>query len=135
MEWSRRDRPASGSGFYLEGGQQQATATLLLRGGRFAVEAEWDTGDRQGLGTPVALTDEAGTFWFFNSNNVELIVKVHDACVEPYQRYWVFMAGLTNLGVDVTVRDLVAGFEHTYHSDAGTAFPSVLDTTTFATCD
>jgi hypothetical protein len=82
----------------------------------------------------VALSDESGTFWFFASPNIELIVKVVDACVEPWQRYWVFMAGLTNVEVDLRVRDLVAGFEETYSSDWAEPFPTILDTWTFATC-
>lgn len=121
--------------FFLEGVQEDQPPTLSLLGGRFAVDVLWDTGDQQGFGTPVALTNEVGTFWFFNSANVELIVKVHDACVDPYQRYWAFLAGLTNVGVDLRVRDLVAGFEHTYHTDPDEVFPTVLDTSTFATCD
>lgn len=121
--------------FFLEGVQGEPAPTLSLLGGRFAIEAQWDTGDHQGFGTPVVLTNEVGTFWFFNSDNVELIVKVHEACVDPYQRYWVFVAGLTNVAVDLRVRDLVAGFEHTYHSSSGDAFPTILDTGTFATCD
>lgn len=121
--------------FFLEGAEHEPATTLSLLGGRFAIEAHWVTGDHQGFGAPVALTDAAGTFWFFHSDNIELIVKVHDACVDPYKRYWVFLAGLTNVAVDLRVRDLVAGFEHTYHSDVGEVFPTVLDTSTFNTCD
>lgn len=121
--------------FYLQGaGGSVAEPLLLLLGGRFAIEATWRTLDRSGVGHPVALSDESGTFWFFTSANVELIVKVVDACVDPWQRYWVFMAGLTNVEVDLRVRDLVAGFEETYSSDWAEPFPTILDTWTFATC-
>lgn len=120
--------------FYLHDTAATDGEPLLLLGGRFAIEASWRTPVRSGVGHPVALSDESGTFWFFTSPNVELIVKVVDACVDPWQRYWVFMAGLTNVEVELRVRDLVAGFEETYSSDWAEPFPTILDTSTFATC-
>lgn len=137
IEWAGLQETALANDlvFYLQGAATTAGEPLLLLGGRFAIEATWRTLDRSGVGHPVALSDESGTFWFFTSPNVELIVKVVDACVDPWQRYWVFMAGLTNVEVDLRVRDLVAGYEHTYSSDWAEPFPTTLDTWTFATCD
>jgi len=137
IEWAGLQETALANDlvFYLQGAGGSVAEPLLLLGGRFAIEATWRTPDRSGVGHPVALSDESGTFWFFASPNVELIVKVVDACVDPWQRYWVFMAGLTNVEVDLKVRDLVAGFEETYSSDWAEPFPTILDTWTFATCD
>lgn len=136
IEWAGLQETALANDlvFYLQGAGGSVAEPLLLLGGRFAIEATWRTLDRSGVGHPVALSDESGTFWFFTSPNVELIVKVVDACVDPWQRYWVFMAGLTNVEVDLRVRDLVAGFEETYSSDWAEPFPTILDTWTFATC-
>jgi hypothetical protein len=137
IEWSGLQQSALANDlvFYLQGAGTTTGEPLLLLGGRFAIEASWRTPDRAGIGHPVSLSDESGTFWFFDSANVEIIVKVVDACVDPWQRYWVFMAGLTNVEVDLRVRDLVAGFEYTYSSNWAQAFPTILDTWTFATCD
>ena len=41
-----------------------------------------------------------GYFYFFNQTNVEMVLKVLNAC-GVNQHYWVFSAGLTN--VDVTM--------------------------------
>lgn len=136
IEWAGLQETALANDlvFYLQGAGGTVAEPLFLLGGRFAIEATWRTLDRSGIGHPVALSDESGTFWFFTSANVELIVKVVDACVDPWQRYWVFMAGLTNVEVDLRVRDQFADFEHTYSSAWAEPFPTILDTWTFATC-
>ena len=33
-----------------------------------------------GFGIPGTLTDDTGTFWFFNADNLEMLIKVLDAC-------------------------------------------------------
>jgi hypothetical protein len=65
---------------------------------------------------------------------VELVVKVLNGCVEPFNSYWFFAAGLTNVGVDITVRDLRTGAERTYSSPLGTPFMPIQDTNAFSTC-
>jgi pimeloyl-ACP methyl ester carboxylesterase len=106
---------------------------LCLRGGRFAVEATWSTAAAQGRAGAVRLTDESGYFWFFDRENVELDVKLLDAC-GPYGRYWVFAAGTTDVEVVLTVTDLVRGQARSYSRPRGTPFAPVLDTAAFATC-
>lgn len=108
--------------------------TLCLRGGRFRVEASFDSG--QGLAGPaqaVPLSDESGLFWFFWPENLELFVKVLDGCI-PFERYWVFAAGLTNVGVDLAVVDTWAGATWSRSNALGTSFPPILDAAAFATC-
>jgi hypothetical protein len=120
---------------FLGGQYEIAGAPLHLLGDRFRVEVTWTTAlGEAGAGVPVALTAESGYFWFFDDDNVELLVKVLDACDEPWNHYWVFMAGLTNVAVTVRVTDTVAGFEHTWTTPAGKPFPVTLDTWTFGTC-
>jgi hypothetical protein len=112
-----------------------ATA-LCLTGGRFRVEARWRTaaGDEgDGMATP--LTSDTGTFWFFGASNVEVVVKILDACGFPgAPRFWVFAAGLTDVEVLLTVTDTVSGAVKTYPNPLGTAFRPVQDTGAFPTC-
>ncbi len=107
---------------------------LLLQEGRFAVRAMWeDSGGSRGFAQAVPLTEDSGTFWFFNANNVELLVKVLDAC-GGFDRFWVFAAGLTNLGVELTVEDLESGVLRTWRSPPGEPYAPLQDTAAFATC-
>ena len=110
--------------------------SLCLAGDRFRVEASWE--DYQhvtGRGFAETLTADAGYFWFFNPGNIELVVKVLDVCVDPHHHFWVFGAGLTDVGVELTVIDELNGLARTYSSPLGSAFEPVLDTLAFATCD
>jgi hypothetical protein len=109
--------------------------TLCLQGGRFRVTASWATSDgATGPGKPVPLTAETGYFWFFSAANVEVLVKAIDACAPPFDRYWVFAAGLTNVFVRLEVTDTVTGAQRVYENPQGRDFMPVLDTGAFATC-
>jgi hypothetical protein len=108
--------------------------TLCLDGGRFKVQTQWSTSDgRNGVGQAVLLTAETGYFWFFSSNNVEVIVKVVSGCAFN-ARYWTFAGGLTNVNVVTTVTDTQTGAVKTYVNPQGTAFAPIQDTAAFATC-
>jgi hypothetical protein len=112
-----------------------STSTLLcLHHGRFQVQAAWRTPQgTAGAGTASQTTDDSGTFSFWNGNNLELVTKVVDAC-GLLQKFWFFAAGLTNVGVDITVTDTFTGETRTYHNPVGTSFQPVLDTAGFAGC-
>lgn len=112
-----------------------STTVLCLNEGRFRVESSWRTpaGD-SGLGQAQNLTDESGMFWFFNSENVELVVKVLNGCFEPYNHYWVFAAGLTNVEVELVVTDTATGLVKRYDNELNMPFQPILDTRAFATC-
>lgn len=108
--------------------------TLCLSSGRFTVRAHWATSDgRSGEGQAVYLTGDTGYFWFFTSSNVEMIVKVLNACGFA-QRIWVFGGGLTNVQVDLTVTDALTGTVKTYRNPQSAAFQPIQDTAAFATC-
>ncbi len=108
--------------------------TLCLNNGRFRVTADWATsGGQSGSAGAVSLTGDTGYFWFFNSNNVEAVVKVLKGC-SVNSRYWVFAAGLTNVEVELRVEDTVAGGVQRYTNDLDTDFLPILDTDAFATC-
>lgn len=107
---------------------------LCLQGGRFKVTAEWDTpAGQSGTGKAHQLTDETGYFWFFAESNVEVVVKVLDAC-GAFGRFWVFAAGLTDVGVELRVEDTATGAVRTYPHPAGKPFQALQDTNAFATC-
>ena len=93
--------------------------TLCLNGGRFAVTAHWTKTDgSNGDGTVVGLTDDSGYFWFFDSANIEVTVKVLDACAIN-GAHWVFAAGLTNVQVDLKVVDTSTGVTYDEAESSG----------------
>ena len=109
-------------------------STLCLLNGRFAVSATWRASDgSSGQGHAVSLTSDTGHFWFFGSNNVEVVVKVLDGCALS-RKFWVFAGGLTNVNVVMTVRDVRTGTIRTYTNPINTAFQPIQDTSAFATC-
>lgn len=111
----------------------QNTTTLCLAKDRFAVTSTWKTSDNSGSGQAVRLTSDTGYFWFFGSSNVEMVVKLLDACTLN-QKFWVFAGGLTNVNVVLTVRDTKTGTVKTYTNPANTAFQPVQDTSALSGC-
>jgi hypothetical protein len=107
--------------------------TLCLNGGRFKVEATFNTNSQSGTAQVVKLTDETGYMWFFNANNVETVVKVLNACAVN-NRYWVFAGGLTDQGVVITVTDTVTQLTKTYTNTRGQTWVTITDTNALAAC-
>jgi predicted esterase len=108
-----------------------ATAMCLLD--RFRAEATWQTATAQGAAGAVQLTHESGYLWFFAPSNVEVNVKMLNGCV-PNQRYWMYAAGTTDVGVTLTVTDTLTGQRRSYVSPRGAPFQPILDSSAFATC-
>jgi streptogramin lyase len=112
------------------------THRLCLNHNRFSVIAGWQAtplGPVQ-QATAVHLTDESGYFWFLEPGNIEVVAKVLNACVDPWNAYWVFAAGLTNLGVTIDVTDTLTGAHQTYTNLLGTPFQPILDVSALKTC-
>ena len=108
--------------------------SLCLSGGRFRVDVTWKTPDgRTGAGQAVPLTADTGYFWFFDASNVEMVIKVLNACGYN-SRFWVYAGGLTNVQVGVTVTDTMTGAMKTYTNPQGTGFKPIQDTSAFSTC-
>lgn len=108
---------------------------LCLAKGRFRVEVDWSVpGGRSGPGRAVEETDETGLFWFFHSGNLELMVKVLDACDTAFNSFWVFAGGLTDVGVVLEVTDVEAQETVVYESPGGQRFLPITDTSAFFTC-
>jgi hypothetical protein len=112
----------------------RSPTTLCLGNRRFAATAAWEASDgATGAGTAMPLTDDTGAFWFFDGKNVEVVVKVLDACAVNGSR-WVFASGLTNVKVSLKVTDTTAGTTKSYENPANTPFRPIQDTTAFAPC-
>lgn len=111
------------------------TTLCLTASGRFRVRVHWRTKDDEtgdGMVIPFAPLD-SGLFWFFDSNNAEVLVKVLDACSFS-GHFWVFTAATTDVEYTLTVTDTEADQSQTYFNVLGQKAPAVTDTTAFATC-
>ena len=117
----------------LPGCQPDETTLCLGEGDRFRVTARWAARGEEGDAHAIPLETDTGSFWFFNPANVELTLKVLDACTVN-DRFWVFASGLTDVRVDITVQDTVTGTTWTHHSNAGAAFQPRLDTGALDVC-
>ncbi|PYQ27750.1 MAG: hypothetical protein DMF56_18995 [Acidobacteria bacterium] len=110
-----------------------ATA-MCLNNNRFKVETDWRTGSgTTGTGRAVKLTADSGYFWFFGADNVEVVIKVLNAC-DLNARYWVFGAGLTDVEVTARVTDTKTGAVKTYTNPLGTKYGPLQDVSAFSTC-
>ncbi|MGE5277351.1 MAG: WD40/YVTN/BNR-like repeat-containing protein [Acidobacteriota bacterium] len=104
---------------------------LCLNGGRFRVEVAWAARNlgTSGLGQAVGLTSDTGYFWFFQSTNVELVIKVLDARILD-GNFWVFYGALSDVEYTITVTDTATGEQKIYRNPQGT-LASVADTAAF----
>ena len=110
--------------------------TLCLSDERFEVSVVWRTsGGDTGEGRAVTFTEDTGFFWFFDEANLEVMVKVLDACELPgFNSFWVFFAATTNVDFTVTVLDTRSGVLKEYTNAAGEVAEPIQDTVTFETC-
>ena len=92
-----------------------------LAGDRFQVRVDWSvpSENRSGVATASPVTDDTGSFWFFDPANVELVVKVLDARVIN-GHFWVFYGALSDVEYTITVTDTETGAVRTYFNPAGT---------------
>jgi hypothetical protein len=108
-------------------------ATTACLANRFKVEVTYDATPANGTG-PGNVVLESGAsvkFTFFDPGNIELILKVLDACTPPFNKWWVFGGGLTNVGVTITVTDTRTGAMKTYTNTKGHLFQTFADTAAF----
>jgi plastocyanin len=112
-----------------------ADANTLCLGGRFKVTAAWVSSTAKGAGTtvPLASNPDSGLFYFFASNNIEMLIKVLNGC-SLTNSYWIFFAATTNVQFTVTVVDVTTGKTKVYFNPQGQAAVPVQDTTGLATC-
>ncbi|MEZ5313805.1 MAG: hypothetical protein R2862_09235 [Thermoanaerobaculia bacterium] len=84
-----------------------------------------NTGDA----TAVPLSSDTGYFWFFDDQNVEMILKVLDG-TGTNGHHWVYYGALTNVEYNVTITDSVTGAAKRYFNPAA-RFASAGDITAF----
>ncbi|MEM7351855.1 MAG: hypothetical protein AAF657_13740 [Acidobacteriota bacterium] len=110
-------------------------SSLCLNDGRFKVEVAWvDFGSNTGTGQVVpAVSNDSGLFWFFNSDNWEMLVKVLNGC-EINDHFWVFAAATTDVEYTLRVTDTETGAVTEYSNPLGRAAPAITDTSAFPTC-
>ncbi len=114
-----------------------ADADTLCLGvdGRFRAEIVWRApggNPQNGQSVDVGRQD-SGLFYFFDENNIEMLLKVLNGC-GINQRYWVFYAATTDVEFELTVTDTLTATQATYSNELGNPAPPVLDTNAFATC-
>jgi hypothetical protein len=102
---------------------------LCLAGGRFRARVAFVTSDTRAEARAFPLTADAGAFWFFSQNNLELVVKVVSGeAVNGH--WWVFVGELTDVEYALEIVDTVTGARWERHHDAGT-LESIADTEAF----
>ena len=109
-----------------------ASATALcLNDERFRVQVSWSvpTQGTSGVGTAAAVTSDTGYFWFFSSNNIELVIKVVDGRAAN-GFFWVFYGALSDVQYTITVTDTATGAGKTYTNPQG-QLASVADVIAF----
>lgn len=107
--------------------------TICLNNNRFRVTATYRTATLNGNAMAVKLTDDTGYLWFFNSANVETVLKVINGCAVG-GHYWFFAGGLTNVFVQITVTDTTTGFTRVYSNPLNQPFEPIQDTSAFPNC-
>jgi plastocyanin len=116
----------------------ESGTTLCLSNGRFQVDLVWRAGANPfapATAIPLEFAPESGLFYFASPSNIEMLVKVLNACVPALgNKYWVFYAATTNLEFVMTVIDTQTGAVRVYHNPENTPAVPVQDTTAFATC-
>ena len=102
-----------GSAAFLDGAVAPnctATSTSHCFESRFAVSASFTTSaGPHGVGTVVpGASTNSGLFWFFSSDNWEVLVKAVNGCGLNSRR-WIFSAATTNVAYRLTVTDVTSG--------------------------
>lgn len=113
-----------------------ANTLCLGEGGRFKLEVAFaDFAGNSGAGVSFDISPrDSGLFFFFDANNIEMLVKVLDACGTEFDSYWVFFAATTNVEFTLMITDVQAGVLKIYENALGNPAAPVLDTGAFETC-
>jgi hypothetical protein len=112
---------------------------LCLNDNRFQVEALWRTNASSPLApaavVPLPSAPASGLLYFFGADNIEMLVKVLNACVPVLgNKYWVFYAATTNVEFRLIVTDTQTGRRRFYLNPLNRPAPPVQDVEAFATC-
>jgi hypothetical protein len=131
--------PLVGSGNCVRGPQ-----TACLLDGRFEVKVNmWNfanppvlfPGVIQLYGGQSSETDKSASFYSFENGNVEVFVKMVDACTAASHAFWLFAAGATTAETEILVRDTEAEEIYRIFNPRNLLFETVADTQAFLTCE
>ena len=115
-------------------GCADSASALCLGADRIRIEVEWrDYQDRRGAGHAYPLTTDSGLFWFFTDTNLEVLVKVVNACA-GFSRHWVYAAATTDVEYTLTATDTATGRSRQYFNPLGNRSAAITDSNAFATC-
>jgi hypothetical protein len=119
--------------------------TACLLDGRFRVTVQMQNfahppvvfpGTIQTYGGQSSETDQSVSFYSFQEGNVEVFVKMVDACAAPaFNSFWLFAAGATTADTHITVDDTLSPETYSINNPSGQLFLPVADTLAFLTCD
>jgi plastocyanin len=115
--------------------EPDAQTLCLGEGGRFQVKVSFRTpqGDEgEGVAETIGKRD-SGLFYFFEPDNIEMLVKVLPAC-SVNQFYWVYFAATTDVEFVLTVTDTDADVQKQYTNQQGNPANAVTDSSAFQTC-
>ena len=103
-----------------------AAPYLEMISGRFKVWVEYDSkGGGTGPATPVHLTDSSGAFWYFNSRNIDMLLKIEP---HPSNGFYRIVAGSPNSsGFTITVQDTCLGSTRVYDLIEGGPLFTIID--------
>ncbi len=95
---------------------------------RFEVKVHWmDFVGQMGDADAVTIgRRDSGLFYFFDTNNIEMLIKVLSGC-HINSKFWVFYAATTNVAFHVQVRDTQTGFTKGYDNAPGNPAAPVQD--------
>lgn len=113
-----------------------STTSALCLDSSFFITVSWRTGAPPGTpatsgpGHVVVAGPGSGIFWFFSSDNWELMVKVINGCALN-SSFWLFSAATTNVFYRMDVTDVRNGITKVYFNYTGPPAPAVTDTVAF----
>ena len=80
-------------------------------------------------------TDQAVAFYSFEEGNVEVYVKMVDACSSGFNSFWVFAFGGTTAQVRLVITDTYTDEVYIIENPSRRTFVTTADTEAFLTCD
>ncbi|MDX1570712.1 MAG: hypothetical protein R3200_09520 [Xanthomonadales bacterium] len=108
---------------------------------RFEIAAEWvdywgnpaTIAEHASAGKAAAVPLDANTvgFWFFDPDNLDLVVRLLPECDGGDDAVSVEVVGLVNVGIDLAVEDTVAGVTRAYRNALGQPFQPLRDPDAF----
>ena len=115
-----------------------STPAALCLQGRFQITTKWRTNPTPGTRTDgdghvVIAGPNSGIFWFFSSDNWEVMVKAINAC-GLNNRYWIYSAATTDQFYRMEIFDFKGLRSKIYFNYPGAPAPALTDSSAFATC-